>query len=197
VSQWPRVLRLFGVLALLVGLYFAVPVSTHPEDGLVVRVVISVLVFAGLIVAVVSQLRSHLVDQDRRVDGLVASIVLIVVVFALAFYVLELRNPGEVAGLQTRVDALYFTMTTMTTVGYGDIYAAGQVARGLVLVQMAFNLVLVAAAAALLSERLRSAARARARSRADVPPPDASPATGEAGSLDTRDPQEGGWREGE
>ena len=78
------------------------------------------------------------------------------------------------AGLHTRLDSLYFTMTTLTTVGYGDIHATGQTARALVLVQMVFNVVFVAAAATLLSARIREAARERfeARRRSATEAPD-------------------------
>jgi voltage-gated potassium channel len=56
-------------------------------------------------------------------------------------------------------------MTTMTTVGTGDVHAAGQVARALVLVQMVFNVVFVATIATLLSTRVRLAAESRAQAR--------------------------------
>ena len=82
--------------------------------------------------------------------------------FALGFYVLAQRNPAQIIDLHTRVDALYFTMSTLTTVGFGDVHATGQTARVLVLVQMVFNIVFVTTAAALLSSRIRSVAAERA-----------------------------------
>ena len=88
--------------------------------------------------------------------------VVVVVAFSLGFYLMALQRPGEIAGLHTRVDALYFTMSTLTTVGFGDVHATGQTARVLVLVQMVFNIVFVTTAAALLSSRIRSVAAERA-----------------------------------
>ena len=46
--------------------------------------------------------------------------------------------------MHTRVDALYFTLATMATVGYGDIHAEGQVARAMVCAVIAFDVVVVA-----------------------------------------------------
>jgi hypothetical protein len=60
---------------------------------------------------------------------------------------------------------LYFTTTTLTTVGTGDVHAAGQVARALVLVQMVFNGLFVASTVTLLASRLRSAAAQRSQER--------------------------------
>jgi voltage-gated potassium channel len=102
---------------------------------------------------------------SRRVDGLVMSIVLVVIVFAHAFFVLDTNDPSQIVGMSTRLDALYFAMTTLTTVGTGDVHAAGQVARALVLVQMVFNVVFVATTFTLVSSRVREGAQTRAEQR--------------------------------
>jgi hypothetical protein len=52
---------------------------------------------------------------------------------------------------------LYFTIVTMATVGYGDIHAVGQFARGLVTVQIVFNLIFVGALTSLVTSRMRDA----------------------------------------
>ena len=90
---------------------------------------------------------------------------IVVVVFAYAFYVLDKQSPGQVAGMQTRLDSLYFAMTTMTTICTGDVHAAGQTARALVLIQMVFNVLFVATAATLLTTRIRTAAELRSQER--------------------------------
>ena len=154
-----------GVLALTFGLYFAVPVATTPHRDTAVRVLVSVIVFVALAVVMVRQLKRHLDDAARRLDGLIVGIVLVVVVFAFTFYVLALRDPAQFVGLQTRMDSLYFAMTTLTTVGTGDVHAAGQTARALVLVQMVFNVIFVATTITLLSARIRAIAESRARER--------------------------------
>lgn len=70
-------------------------------------------------------------------------LVLLVMSFSLAFFLLDLVEPAQIADLDTRTDALYFTLSTMATVGYGDIHAEGQIARGLVCGLIVFNVVVV------------------------------------------------------
>jgi hypothetical protein len=132
-------------------------------------IVVAVLVLLGYLI--VRQFRLELrLGEDYRIDGLLAAIFGVVVTFSFGFYLMARNDPGEVAGLHTRIDALYFTVSTLTTVGFGDIHAAGQAARVLVLVQMGFNLIFITSAAALLSGRVRTAAEERARVRRGDPP---------------------------
>ena len=56
-------------------------------------------------------------------------------------------------------------MTTLLTVGYGDIHADGQAARALVLIQMVFNVVIIATAASTINARVRTQAEIRAEER--------------------------------
>ncbi|MFO7758659.1 MAG: ion channel [Roseovarius sp.] len=53
-------------------------------------------------------------------DAIVAAVNLLVFIFAMTALVLVLRG-GQEPGLNTYVDALYFTVSSLTTTGYGDI----------------------------------------------------------------------------
>jgi hypothetical protein len=157
--------RLSAMVLLILLVYFVAPVEITPHTETLVRGAISVLVLALLAFGMVRQLQMHIDDTSRRIDGLVVGIVLVVVVFSHTFYVLQQQDPGQFVGLQTKLDSLYFAMTTLVTVGTGDVHAAGQAARALVLVQMVFNVVFVATTATLLTSRIRDAALVRAQSR--------------------------------
>jgi voltage-gated potassium channel Kch len=81
-------------------------------------------------------------------------IVLSVHVFSATYYALA-KQPGEFTGLHTRVDALYFTVVTLATVGYGDITPQGQSARIVTVLQIAYSFVFLTAAATALTQRIR------------------------------------------
>lgn len=123
----------------LCAVYFLVPVRTV-DPGALWRVLAVVVLVGALSFVVVDHLRS----DASRLSSLVLLLALIVLSFSLLFYVVATRNPDEFSGLDTRVDALYFTLTTMTTTGYGDIVATGQLSRGLVIAVFVFDLVYLA-----------------------------------------------------
>ena len=75
-------------------------------------------------------------------EALALLLAMIVIGFSSVYLALD-ADEGQFSGLGTRIDALYFTVTTLSTVGYGDISATGQVARVVVTLQIMFNLAFV------------------------------------------------------
>lgn len=164
-TGWKRWLRLAAILVVILVLYFTVPVTFELGASDVVQVVVSLVALTLLAIAVLSEVRLQLMDADRRIDGLVLALMISVLGFALGFYVMAERSPEQIFGLDTRLDSLYFTMTTLLTIGFGDIHADGQAARALVLVQMVFNVVIIATAASTINTRVRAKAEIRAEER--------------------------------
>ncbi|TFH53046.1 two pore domain potassium channel family protein [Actinomyces viscosus] len=77
----------------------------------------------------------------------------VVALLALACYAMATHQPDQFTGLVTRTDALYFTVTTISTVGYGDVHAVGQAARGLVTAMIVFDVVFLGALGQAISQR--------------------------------------------
>lgn len=137
--------------------FYAVPVSTEASAGrATITVVLTLLGIAALAWAIVEQVKRQLHSRSEDVHTLVMLLVLVAMVFALGFFVLETHLPGQVSGVSTRTDALYFTLSTLTTVGYGDVHASGQLARGLVILQLVFNAVFVGALVSTVVGTIRS-----------------------------------------
>jgi voltage-gated potassium channel len=163
---WRRWAHLGAILAALVVAYFVIPVEADVQRNAVLRGLAVLLIGAMLVAGIVRQLRLHLDDTNRRVDGLIVSITAVIIVFSYCFFMIEQRDPDQFAQMHTRLDALYFSAATAATVGYGDVHAVGQTARGLVLVQMTFNVVFIGTAVALLSSRIKAVSSARSEARA-------------------------------
>ena len=152
-----RVLTVAAMVSLILLAYFIIPVDNHFHADNAVRAGVAVLSLAVLAGGMIQLLRVHAEDNERRVEGLVLGIVVVVVFFAFGYFLMARHNPAEVAGLHTRIDALYFAMSTMSTIGFGDVHATGQAARVLVMVQIVFDLVFITAAARLVTLHVRQA----------------------------------------
>lgn len=142
-AGWRPIWTLSGLLVA----YYAFPLRWTADS--LVAVGTSLLVTVGALSLVGTVMVKELGAVRRGAPGRslrVLAMMLIVLVMAasLTFFLLDEIRPDEITGLDTRTDALYFTLSTMTTVGYGDVHAEGQIARVLVCVLIVFNIVVVA-----------------------------------------------------
>ena len=157
--------RTMTACVLLVVVYYLVPVQ--PDlSGAAAAVRAGGTVAAALAVAM---LVGRLVVRVQRGEsggaaaGLVVALVGGVVLFAFIDYLVAVTMPGQFADLRTKTDALYFTVTTLATVGFGDVHAAGQLARAVVTGQQVYNLVVIATGGTALVNHIT-------RRRAGTPP---------------------------
>ncbi|MDH2387775.1 MULTISPECIES: potassium channel family protein [Streptomyces] len=156
--------------AVLLVLYF-----TLPFDGLGPRRPTLSWTLFGLSLALIALLLiKHIRDiylerTDATHPGIAipALMFLSVLVFSTTYYSLA-DDPDALPGLDTRLDALYFTIVTLATVGYGDISPASQSARLIALLNIAYNLIFITAAATTLTHYYRG----RIAARHGRPPPD-------------------------
>jgi voltage-gated potassium channel len=168
--------RLVVQTAGLVGCYYLVPLfDTSSAGRLWLRAAAAALLLTGALWLVVRTVahEARVDDAEIRLDRLLLAAVAGVICFALTDYVIARGDGTQFAGLRTKTDALYFAVTTLATVGFGDVHAQGQLARQVVTVQMVFNLVVLASAARVLirgiSRRSRTSRRTGIRSEGVVP----------------------------
>jgi voltage-gated potassium channel len=156
--------RVVGASTLLLILYYVVPVGPG-DDGwrLALRLAAAVACVVGAAYLIVRQVRKQLkpAGDEPPLAGLAVALVAGLVAFAMADYLIAYSDPAAFAELRTRTDALYFALSTLLTVGYGDVHAVGQVARAVVSAQMAFNIVVLATAASFLANQISDRVRRR------------------------------------
>jgi voltage-gated potassium channel Kch len=86
----------------------------------------------------------------RAVEAVCISFPLLIFLFAALCYAMSQTYPDSFDQALTRTDALYFAVTTFTTVGFGDVVPTSQPARIAVTIQMLANLVLLGVIARVL-----------------------------------------------
>ncbi|GEM34034.1 hypothetical protein NN3_50410 [Nocardia neocaledoniensis NBRC 108232] len=166
-------LRNGAAAAFALLLYYSVPTGVVFEldawPGRVIGVLGFVAGVAGLGWLVWRRI-DHLLNRPPtaggRVDGVLLVVCIVCVVFSLFYYRLQELHPGQFEGLSTRTDALYYTLVTLGTVGFGDVHAVGQAARIVTMVQIVFDLIvlgtLISIVTSSVNTRLGLAAQARA-----------------------------------
>ena len=113
-------------------------------------------------------------DTAIRLEALVAVLYAFVVFMSLVYLGLASRS-GQFDELHTRIDALYFTMSTIATVGFGDVHATGQAARLVVTVQIFLDLIFVGLVARIILPSLARQRAQRNETRASWTSPDDDP----------------------
>jgi voltage-gated potassium channel len=152
-----RKLVLTALTALIpLAIYFVIPLDDRL--GKVLAVVLVVCAAAALLPLSIRQARLVLRSEQPLFDAtrcIVSGLVFLITAFSVAYYVLGTAYDGQINGIETKLDALYFTVTIVATVGFGDVTATGQVARGVVTAQMIVNLAVLAVALRVVSWALK------------------------------------------
>ena len=112
-------------------------------------------------VVVVRRLLQHKEVTSRTLQGAISAYLLIPVAFQFVFHTVDALLPGGFFGSPKPPTAfMYFSLTTITTVGYGDLAPAADVARLLATVEAllgeVFLVTFVALMVGLLGERWRT-----------------------------------------
>jgi voltage-gated potassium channel len=145
------VLWVVGVLVL----YYVLPLEGPSDLGALFRVLIGgvlvVLVVVWQIFAVVRS--SH--ARSRAIDALSSCVVVIVVAFASTYLNMSARDPEAFNERLERTSALYFTVVTLATIGFGDIVPRTDLARITLMLQVVFNIVILGTAVRLIVDLAR------------------------------------------
>ncbi|GGV76033.1 membrane protein [Streptomyces griseoloalbus] len=182
-ALWLWLAEVTGVAAMVTA-YFLLPLDRLGPHRPVLSWILFCLALALVALLLLRQVVHVLLSRRDVRPGLVIPplMCLSILVFATAYQALAQR-PGELDGITTRLDALYFTLVTLATVGYGDITPHGQTARLVTILQILYTFVFLTAAATALTHYLRTTLRDHGTSPghdAPAPGPDPDPDSDDA-----------------
>jgi voltage-gated potassium channel len=114
-------LRASLTATVLVVLYFTLPITGSLDGSAAVRLVVGLLALAGVVTWQVRAVLGSRYPGLRAVEALAAAVPLFLLVFAAAYLRMADADAGSFSEPLSRTDALYFTVTVFSTVGFGDI----------------------------------------------------------------------------
>jgi len=136
-------LRAAGSTVVLVALYYLLPLDTSVTWFAITMLVIGLGALVALVIFQVWRIIRSPFPGLRAIAALATSIPLFLLLFAAVYVVLDTDSAGNFSQHLTRTDALYFTVTVFSTVGFGDITATTETARLVVTVQMIADLIVI------------------------------------------------------
>jgi len=137
------------VALLIVVAYYALPLDRPADAGLIILVV-GLLALAGILTWQIRMIVGSPFPRIRAAETLIVGIPLLLVVFASVYFLIAKAQADSFTEAMTKTDAMYFTVTVFSTVGFGDITAKSELTRTLVTLQMLFNLVVFGLVAKLI-----------------------------------------------
>ena len=136
-------LRATGSTVALVVIYYLLPLNRSSTWVAVTMLVIGLALFIGLVAFQVRSIVRSRFPALRAIEALATSVPLFLLLFASVYVVLSTISASNFTEPLTHTDALYFTVTVFSTVGFGDITAKSEAARLVVTSQMIADLLII------------------------------------------------------
>ena len=160
-SQTRSSVGTIALVAAATAVYYVLPVpGPMQESSWAAMFFLGAAVLGALILTAIRRLLRA--GENARIRALILLLTLTVLFFSWSDKSVA-ALPHEFGDLTSKTDALYFNISTLATVGFGDVHPVGQLARGAVTVQIVFNLVFLGAAVSLITGFFRTRARGQAQ----------------------------------
>lgn len=137
------VVRSVGLSAALITAFYLLPFTWAPVLQVGAGVLAGTVLIAGVGRWQLRAVAHATFPELRAVEALAISTTTLVVLFASVYLALSHSDSAAFSESLDHTGSLYFTTTTLTTVGFGDITATSGVARVTVMFQMLANFVVI------------------------------------------------------
>ena len=152
-------LRIFGIALGMLLLYAVVPIPGTSGAAALLGMAAGLVLFLVLVGWQIHTIVRAEHPVLRAAEVVAFALPMLVVVFAFTFLTISRADPQSFSEPLGRVDAMYFTVSTVATVGFGDITPTSPGARTVVTFQMLFDLALLAGLVRLLVLATRTGLR--------------------------------------
>ena len=136
-------LRTIATTIVVVAIYFLIPMDRAITATTLIGLVIGVLALFAIIAWQIREIMRSEHPGVRAVEALAFAIPVYVLLYATIYFLMAHTQSATFGVPLSRTDAMYFSATVFTTVGFGDIVAKSQAARLIVTSQMFLDLAII------------------------------------------------------
>jgi len=136
-------IRILISVVLLFALYGAVPVADRTGLGTLVELLVGLIIFAAVLGWQVLKIMGAEYPELRAAEALAIAVPVVLIVFSFTYLSLSRAEPGSFSEPLNHVRAVYFVITVVSTVGFGDITPKTDAAMIVVSFQIMLDLVLL------------------------------------------------------
>lgn len=154
-------LRSAGVVAVTLVVYAVIPIREETALAIGGIATIGLVVLGVVFIGQLRRISAAANPLGAAVEALALVFGMFLALFAFVYASMTALYPDSFTQPVDKVAAVYFSVTVLATVGFGDIAAVTELARVTVTVQMVLDLVLIGAAVKLLGASARRAVDAR------------------------------------
>lgn len=159
------VLRAGGSLVAIVTIYYLMPLETSATWVAIIILIAGLIALIALAAFHVSSILRSPFPGLRAAEALAVNVPLFLVLFASTYLVMDRISRANFTQPLTHTDALYFAVTVLTTVGFGDITPRTEAARLVVTGQMITDVVIIGLAIQVIIRAARKGQRRRSAER--------------------------------
>jgi len=135
--------RILVSVVLLFALYGEMPAANRTGIGTLIKLFIGLAIFGAVLGWQVLKIMGAEHPELRAAEALAIAIPVVLIVFAFTYLSMSHVKPGSFSEPLNHVRAVYFVITVLSTVGFGDITPKTDAAMILVSFQIMLDLVLL------------------------------------------------------
>lgn len=135
--------KIIAAQVALLAIYFVIPINPESGAGALVGMGVAVLAVVVLVVHLMRTVVAADHPELRAAETVGVALPLLIVIFAITYLAMSRAAPDTFTEPLDRVGSLYFVISMVSTVGFGDITARTDIARLVVTAQMVLDLVLL------------------------------------------------------
>ena len=149
-----------AVTLLMVGYYLA-PLDRPLDTGTLIMFLLALAIVGAVTAWQVRTILTSAIPRLRAIQTVAVGLPMLLLVFASVYVQIDTNRPNSFTEALSRTDALYFTVTVFTTVGFGDIAPKSELARIITMTQMIMGLIVFGLVAKIVVGAVQTAVARR------------------------------------